>query len=274
MTLIVRSNTIAKWFDGKDPFQLIDLADGKVVRCKDGRKTQRYEINGEGFYFKFHDGVGWPEIIKNLLQLRLPILGAKNEWQAINRFHQLGLDTMTASAFGERGVNPARRQSFLVTEELVNVISLEDLVEPWGESPPEPSNKRALIKKVADITRVMHDSGINHRDLYICHFLLDLSSIAGSNGLNQPRLNLIDLHRAQIRDKVPLRWLVKDLGSLYFSVLNLGFSRTDVCCFLSVYFQRPLREIFAEHKALLSMSKRKAKKLYLRDFKTAPRIPL
>lgn len=272
MTLIVRSNTVAEWFDGNDPFKLIDSADGKVVRCKDGRKTQRYEINGEGFYFKFHDGVGWPEIIKNLLQLRLPILGAKNEWQAINRFHQLGLDTMTAAAFGERGANPASRQSFLVTEELTDVTSLEDWVEPWAKTSPEPGMKRALIKKVAEITRIMHSNGINHRDLYICHFLLDHASIA--NDLSKLRLNLIDLHRAQIRDKVPLRWLVKDLGSLYFSVLNLGFSRADIGCFLTVYFQKPLRLIFAEHKTLLKLSKIKAKKLYLRDFKTEPRLPL
>lgn len=272
MTLIVHSKTIAEWFNGKDPFRLIDCAQGKVVRCKDGRKTQRYEINGEGFYFKFHDGIGWSEIIKNLLQLRLPILGARNEWQAINRFHQLGLNTMTAVAFGERGADPSRKQSFLVTEELTNVISLEDFMEPWAKTPPEPSMKRVLIKKVAQIVRIMHNNGINHRDLYICHFLLDINSVA--ENINNPRLNLIDLHRAQMRNKVPMRWLVKDLGSLYFSVLNLGFSKEDIYRFLAVYFQKPLRDIFSEHKMLLSLSKSKAKKLYIRDFKTAPAFPL
>ncbi|MST95429.1 MAG: hypothetical protein EXS33_09230 [Pedosphaera sp.] len=40
-------------------------------------------------------------------------------------------------------------------------------------------------------------------------------------------LFVIDLHRAQLRDRVPARWLVKDLGGLLFSALDCGLTRRD-----------------------------------------------
>jgi heptose I phosphotransferase len=45
---------------------------------------------------------------------------------AYERLTELGVDTMRAVAYGERGSNPARRQSFMITEELAPTISLED----------------------------------------------------------------------------------------------------------------------------------------------------
>ncbi len=275
MELIIRSNTIKQWLQGKEPFNAVNgIENGLVVRCKEGRTTQRFEIEGEGFYAKYHSGVGWFEIFKNLVQYRLPILGAANEWLAINHLHEQGLDTLSAAAYGVKGHNPAKQQSFLITEELVGVISLEDLSAEWVSSPPSFLFKKALILKVAEMTRVMHRSGMNHRDLYICHFLLHVSVL--KEGIVDPdaiRLHLIDLHRATIRSSVPWRWLVKDIGSLYFSILNIGFTRKDIFRFLIAYYQQPLRALLTDHADFLSAVKRRAVSLYIRDFNKPPLLP-
>ena len=84
-------------------------------------------------------------------------------------------------------------------------------------------------------------------------------------------LSLIDLHRAQVRDKVPRRWRDKDLSGLYFSALNIGLTERDKLRFLRTYFQRPLRRIITEEAVLLGMLERKAARLRARfERKYAP----
>lgn len=273
MAVIIRSDIIKRWLDNQDAFASIKAITGNVVRSKEGRTTKRVEIEGAGFYTKLHEGVGWFEVFKNLLQLRLPIVGASNEWLAINRLHELGLDTMTAVAYGKKGFNPAAQKSFIITEELTDTLSLARLVEQWAEQPPTLAFKRSLIHKVADISRVLHGDGINHRDLYICHFLLDTSTGLDQHPEAAPRLFLVDLHRAQMREQVPHRWLVKDIASLYFSSLDIGISQKDIFRFLKSYYQLPLREILINKHAFLRAVEKRATSLYVRDFGRQPTLP-
>ena len=231
---------------GQDPFAAAEALQGEVLRALEGRRTLRTEIDGHGYYLKIHRGIGWGEIFKNLLSGRLPVLGAGNEWHALERLTALGVDTMRAVAFGERGSNPARRHSFILTEELAPTVSLEDFCRDWPQHPPSPALKRALIRRVAEMARRMHGGGVNHRDFYICHFLLHLPVDARA-----PRLSLIDLHRAQVRTSTPRRWRDKDLASLYFSALDIGLTKRDRLRFLKTYFDRPLRSILQDEGALL-----------------------
>ncbi|MDR2207866.1 MAG: lipopolysaccharide core heptose(I) kinase RfaP, partial [Azoarcus sp.] len=225
---------------GRDPFIEVETLQGQVLRELEGRRTLRTEIDGRGYFAKIHRGVGWREIFKNLISLRLPVLGARNEWQAIEYLGQLGVDTMRMLAFGERGKNPARRHSFIITEELAPTVSLEDYCRDWPHAPPEPDLKRALITRVAEIARTMHENRMNHRDFYLCHFLLHTDPPPMAEML---RLSVIDLHRAQIHDRksLPPRWRRKDLAGLYFSALEIGLTRRDLLRFLRVYFNAPLR---------------------------------
>jgi heptose I phosphotransferase len=231
---------------GQDAFAAADALQGEVLRSLEGRRTLRTVVGGRGYYAKVHRGIGWAEVFKNLLSARLPVLGAGNEWRALQRLAALGVDTMRAVAFGERGANPARRQSFIITEELAPTVSLEDFCRDWPQSPPPPRLKRALIERVASMARAMHGGGVNHRDFYICHFLLHLPVDAGA-----PRLSLIDLHRAQVRESTPRRWRDKDLAALYFSALEIGLTKRDRLRFLKAYFACPLRRILQEERALL-----------------------
>ena len=157
----------------KDPFAKAFALDGEVFRCVKNRKTIRFLWNGKPYFVKLHGGVGWKEIFKNLFQFKRPVLGAANEYRAIRHLERLGIDTMRVCAFGERGWNPAARESFLVTAELERMTPLEDFCRDWKTQPPDPALKRRLITRLAEVCAGMHYSGLNHRDCYICHFLLN-----------------------------------------------------------------------------------------------------
>ena len=136
---------------GQDPFVAVEALQGQVYRELEARRTLRTEVGGHGFFVKIHRGVGWGEIVKNLLSLRLPVLGASNEWRAIKRLETLGVATMRAVAYGVRGGNPAMQHSFIITEELAPTVSLEDFCRDWPSQPPAPGLKRALIDRVASM---------------------------------------------------------------------------------------------------------------------------
>lgn len=243
--------------DDQDLFDQVMSLRGEVFRDLEGRRTQRVILGKKSYFVKQHFGIGWKEIFKNLLQLRLPVLGAKNEWLALQRLHDLGVPTMQVAGYGCRGFNPATRQSFLLTEELTQIISLEDFCKNWQVSPPPAGLKHALIREVARIARILHENGINHRDFYICHFLLSTSS-----PMMYPTLYLIDLHRAQIRSGTPERWIIKDLAGLYFSSKDIGLTSRDLWRFIREYRKRPLRDVLAEERTFWQKVKARGNRTY------------
>ncbi|MDR1367294.1 MAG: lipopolysaccharide core heptose(I) kinase RfaP [Candidatus Accumulibacter sp.] len=255
MKLVLGEPFLSLW-RGKDPFVEVEKLQGKIFRDMKVRRTLRVEIDGRGYFVKIHRGCSWWEIVKNLLTLKLPVLGAAQEWKALERLHQAKIPTMTVAAFGERGSNPARRHSFIITREIAPSVDLETFARA---APPSLALKRALIKKVAEIVGVMHRAGVNHRDCYICHFLL-----SGDSSPEASSLALIDLHRAQVRAAVPKRWRDKDLAALYFSIMEIGMTRRDRLRFLRDYFGHPLREILREEPDLFPLLEKKMLKLYLR----------
>lgn len=261
---VLRDEFIDAWED-QPVFERVQQLTGPVARELPDRQTLRFELHGRGYYRKWHRGVGWGEIIKNWLCLRSPVLGARNEWNALNTLRALGIPSLEAVAFGERGTNPARQQSFIVTRELCNVIQLDHY---FAQREPRPALKRAILARVAVIARLMHGAGINHRDFYLCHFLLREASLMSSGA--DPDIYLVDLHRAQMRTQVPVRWLVKDLGGLLFSSLNLGFGQRDYFRFLKTYFDTDLRVILKSHGVLLRKIIRRAHKTYTREFGHPP----
>ena len=245
-------------WEGKNPFDEVEKLRGEVFRSVKTRKTVRFKIDEEVFYLKLHHGITYREFLKNILSFKIPVCGAKNEWNAINRLKQIGVDTMEGVAFGEKGLNPIKKTSFIITKEIAPAISLEDFCKDWETKPPSFILKRSIIKTVAEILRNMHKGGINHRDCYLCHFLLSLPF----NETLKPKISVIDLHRAQMRTAVPRKWRNKDLIGLYYSSLNLSLSKTDYFYFLKIYFSTlSLHEIFKQEKSLITNAHSKALKI-------------
>lgn len=243
-------------------FERVMMLEGDIYRNLAGRKTLRFTLDGKSFFVKMHRGVGWKEIFKNLIMLRKPVLGARDEWRAIQRLEELGVATMAIAGFGERGANPACRQSFLITDDLTNTVSLEYFCRTWPSVPPPVMLKRALLEKVATIARTLHNNGVNHRDCYICHFLLDKETLKEPFAAKDLTLYLIDLHRVQLRPVTPRRWVEKDVAALYFSSMDIGLTRRDLLRFMKTYRGLPLRRVLEEEGRFWAAVVRKAELLY------------
>lgn len=203
---------------------------GERFRSQEGRVTQRIQLGDQSYFIKQHYGIGWREIIKNLLQGRLPVVSAKNEWQANFAFKQLGINVPKIVGYGLRGKNPSGMHSFVLMKEVNHHHHLEDLLLNWRKNPPCFKVKLTLIKKVAHIARTIHENNYTHRDFYLCHFLMPHIK----NKTSQ-EICLIDLHRAQKRILNKERWIIKDLAGLYFSSLGHSLTLRDYLRFIYYY---------------------------------------
>ncbi|MCD4206454.1 hypothetical protein KX481_30380 [Escherichia coli] len=97
-----------------------------------------------------------------------------------------------------------------------------------------------------------------HGDIYNCTTNTDNA---------KTKISVIDLHRAQIRAKVPRRWRDKDLIGLYFSSMNIGLTQRDIWRFMKVYFGMPLRDIYRLEIDLLKKARIKAGKIEARTIR-------
>ena len=232
--------------------------EGQIFRQVKSRKTISTMISGRDYFVKMHHGVGWKEIFKNIFSFKFATLGAKQEYKAIREMEKSGILVPEICAYATDGLNPAKINSFIVTKQIDYQYDLEKFCQTWPIQPPSFLFKRKLIQRVAEIARKMHAAGMNHRDFYLCHFLLD------DRSENDFDLYLIDLHRVQIRKSTPLRWKIKDLSGLYFSAMEIGLTRHDEYYFLKNYYQQPLKTIFRKHPLQLLWLNLRAKMLYRR----------
>lgn len=183
--------TVAKNLLAERTTTRITLSDGDLTRA---------------FYIKRHTPSPLKEYLKPLLRLTWPILGARNEWNALLRFHAAEIPTMTPVALGEAG-----RYSLIVTEAIEGYKKLPD----WIAEQDAAADLSPVIDRVAEIARRMHAAGLHHQDFYLGHLLVRETS----GGLD---VRVIDLGRA--RESAPLgqRWIIKDLAQLDYSARALG----------------------------------------------------
>jgi len=222
----------------KDAFDKAMMLDGKAFRDVPGRKTSQLVLAGKSYFIKQHHGVGWKEIIKNWLSFKKPVLSAMTEVGAIKAVTSLGVETTPLVAYGARGCNPAGVQSFMLTEDLGDIISLEDLCADWENNPPDDVFKRNLIIAVAELSKILHFNGINHRDFYLCHLCIDKATVGE---VDKPiKLYVIDLHRALLHRRPSKQANMKDIAALYFSSMDVGLDAADWALFKQHYVHKKL----------------------------------
>jgi heptose I phosphotransferase len=247
-------------FGEKGAFERVMALEGEVFRDVRGRRTIRFESHGKSYFAKLHYGVGWGEIFKNLLTLRLPIVSAKTEWDAIHRLDEIGIPTTPAVAYGCRGFSPAALRSFVITRDLGDIVSLETLCVDWASAPPDARFKRRLIVAVAELARKLHEHGLNHRDFYLCHLCLDRKELEK----DAVKLYLIDLHRVGIRSRIRPADRMKDIAALYFSAMHCGLTRRDILRFVRHYRAQRLRKTLTDDVAFWKQVDVRAARLYLK----------
>lgn len=209
-------------------------------KLRTDRFTLRFTLDDAGrersFYIKRHGRSSLKEYIKPLFSLRWPILGARNEWNALLEFHEAGLPTMTPVAYGQSGGN-----SFLITEALENCTKLSELQTLSNRSADGVShridaahagpNRRSLVTRIAQVTQQMHDAGLHHQDYYLGHLLLPDRQASSESA--HDRIYIIDLGRVRKQQPLSQRWIVKDLAQLNYSAQQV--SLTDRMRFLREY---------------------------------------
>ncbi len=263
--LFVRERTVADFLK----------IEGKVFKAFPTRRTLKFGRGGQEFFIKSHLGFGWKEIIRKLASLHVPVVSARNEWRAIRALRAIGVDTMVIAGYGSEGISPASRRSFVMTEALQGTQSLERWAPDFvrrANSPAKLRLKHALIHKLADIAKRLHTNGLNHRDFYLCHFLLEVSDEERLTP-DRIKLYLIDLHRTQIRKRTPRRWRVKDVAGLYFSAMDLALSASDCFRFVESYTGKTLRDALSEDRSFWTDVVLRAQRLYRRQHGRAPTIP-
>jgi len=212
-------------------FTALSALEGEVYRRSARRRTSRVVIAGKTYFAKVHEGVGWREIAKNLLSGKRPVLGARHDFEASQRLCARGVAVPGVAAFGERGVNPARRCSFAIHDALDGFRSLEDVGNGWLVTPPSVKLKRAVLAEAGRLTAAMHAAGVCHRDYYACHLMADTTKLANA----EAELAVIDLHRAEVHRRLSRRARVRDLGALLYSTSGMPLTERDRLRFATAY---------------------------------------
>ena len=113
-------------------------------------------------------------------------------------------------------------RSFVIFDDLSGYTPADKLIEKG--TPFEP-----LLEPTADLAAKLHNAGLHHRDLYLCHFMAKVA-----DGVVD--LKLIDTARVR---KLPSllagRWIVKDLAQFWYSTLKLPIADGERCRWLARY---------------------------------------
>lgn len=248
-------------------FNQIMQLNGKAFRDVRGRKTIQVRLGDKSYFIKQHFGVGWAEIFKNLIAFKKPILGAMTEVQAIQKLGSIGIPTTPLVAYGQRGCNPATMQSFVMTDDLGDIVTVEELAAHWPDYAAH--FKTALLQALAKLASRLHGAGLCHRDFYLCHFVFKKQDLDFSGSVAQnakfANLHLIDLHRVLQHQAVDNAAVMKDIAGLYFSMLQAGLSAQDFDIFKQYYLpQSPAFWVKVERRANRLLTKFNSQKFQRR----------
>jgi heptose I phosphotransferase len=220
---------------------VMDLESTDRHHAKQGRSTARVRFDSAwgplSVYLKRHHRLPWSARLGAVLFPRGRHTPAAAEMAHLQRARRLGIAVPDVVAAGE-AIGPwGRLHSFLMVAELDGCLALNEALPCLIArlSVPEFARlKRELIAEMARITATLHGHGLYHKDLYLCHFFLDMTLPARGC-----RLTLIDLHRLGEHRWTTLRWRWKDLGQLLFSTVGVaGIEDRDRLRFWKHYRRR------------------------------------
>ncbi len=189
---------------------LMSLETRDRLHVKQGRSTARVvfhegrdgglatESSGPALsvYLKRQYRLPWPARLAATIDPSGRHSPAAAEWAHLERGRTLGIDVPDVVAAGERIGPHGGLTSFLMLAELTGCEALHEAVPRLAaELDPRAfaSLKRRLIEEMARIASTLHAARLFHKDLYLCHFFLDIDRL--ERGGEPPRLVLIDLHR-------------------------------------------------------------------------------
>lgn len=237
---------------------VMSLESSDRLHAKQGRSTARVRFDSPwgplSVYVKRHYRLPW---IARLGAIAMPsrrFTPGAAELAHLERARSLGIAVPDPVAAGERIGPWGQLQSYLLIAELTGCKELNEVLpDLMGSKTPESfaTLKRELIAEMAAITACLHSSHAFHKDLYLCHFFLDLSPIAARGS----RLTLIDLHRLAEHRWTGFRWRWKDLAQLLYSTYAVNaISDRDRLRFW-VHYERATKLTFARRQMRIVQNK-------------------
>lgn len=117
-------------------------------------------------------------------------------------------------------------RSFVILQDLAGYTPGDQLVR-------QGTPFERLLTTTADLAALLHQSGLHHRDLYLCHFM---AKLAGDN----IDVKLIDPARVRRLGNIftRRRWIVKDLAQFWYSTLALPITSEQRHRWLERYASR------------------------------------
>lgn len=191
-----------------DVGSVLSRADMEVVKSQaKGRQVVRFRLaDGRLCYVKRYDRVGfWPALRARLFS-RGYSCDAMREWLALRRASDAGVPVIQPLVVGEVRALGLVRRAFVATLDGGRDSTLEEVALNTVH------DLRSTAEKVAQLLARLHKSGVNHRDFYLGHLLMDRTDTNGET------ICLMDFNRADVRGVVGKRWRVKDLAALHFSL--------------------------------------------------------
>jgi hypothetical protein len=220
-----------------DSFNRVMACQGFTMRAVPGRSTIRLDLAAGGtrprraflkrYEPQYLSWWRWP-----LRALRWPGCAdeALHEWRMIHTLRAHGFHTPLPLAVGQHTVGGLVTRSFVLTAEIEDGIAAHEYLRALSGAA-----RRAMVRRIAELTRRFHQAGFVHKDYYLNHILI----VAPPGGVDEPKLFLIDLQRVRGPGRVGGRWLVKDLAALIYSAQLVHATRSDLLAFYKTCLGRP-----------------------------------
>ncbi len=230
---------------------IMSLQSDDRLNAKQGRSTARvvFHTGSEGaqstshplsVYLKRHYRLPWAARLAATFDPARTYSPAAAEKAHLERARALGVEVPDVVAAGEQIGPHAGLSSFLMVAELTDCEALHEVLPKLAErlDPSEFAGlKRRVIAEMARITASLHGARHFHKDLYLCHFFLDVNRLGRES--EPTRIVLIDLHRLKVHRLWPGWWRWKDLGQLLFSTYDVaGIDDRDRLRFWRSYRKR------------------------------------
>jgi heptose I phosphotransferase len=221
--------------------ELMTLETPDRLHVKQGRSTARIRFDsGLSVYLKRQYRLPWPARLAATFHPTGRHTPASAERHHLERCSGLGVEVPDVVATGERIGPRATLTAFLMVADLIGCEAVNEALPHLAArlAPAEfAALKRRIIAELARIASTLHAAKLFHKDLYLCHFFLDIERLGCDD--RGVRLVLIDLHRLSSR-RIGADWLRwKDLGQLLYSTFDVdGIDERDRLRFWRLYRRR------------------------------------
>lgn len=171
-------------------------------------------------------------------------------------FRQNALSTAFPVAAGAKFSSSFQVDSFFITQDFSPLIELEDIILKQPATLQGKNNhikRRNILREIAVYAQRMHDCGMNHKDFNATHILLQ------NLDTSQPQVALFDLQRVDLNPFNRIRWPIKALAELNYTLPSSIFSEKDRV-FLYLTYKRE-KHLSAINRLQYTCIRRKTKKI-------------